>query len=142
MGKRIFQTIIIVLLHLAANLFIQVSSQVLMWFFYDYAPGDILAGFLGACALLGLDYFICRSLGEKQKLTKGKKILLHGADLVLMLPVCALTVYVLFSDLRDQPIAGYSPDEILSLAGIALLEIALVMERVRLILGRPDDISV
>jgi len=123
---------LVVLLHCAVNLFLQMQFGARMVFFYDDTVSNIVLWTLIGIGLIGLDYLVCKRLLK----TEARPVprLLHCADLVLLLPLLVFWGYGFILALAEKDLsAQFEKYQIAWILGLLLVDLCLVWERLRLI---------
>ena len=127
---------LIVIIHVVTSFVIFDACGVLGFFFYDYDVSDLVKCFLIGSLLIAADYFLCRTLIQKNHLEIQNPKLLHLTDLILPVGMGAFIVSGLLGDIPLWIRRPDSPGTRYSIACVILLiiiEALLVTDRVFLI---------
>ena len=127
---------LIVIIHVVTSFVIFDACGVLGFFFYDYDVSDLVKCFLIGSLLIAADYFLCRTLIQKNHLEIQNPKLLHLTDLILPVGMGAFIVSGLLGDIPlwirrpDNPETRYSIAYVILLI---IIEALLITDRVFLI---------
>ena len=127
---------LIVIIHVVTSFVIFDACGVLGFFFYDYDVSDLVKCFLIGSLLIAADYFLCRTLIQKNHLEIQNPKLLHLTDLLLPVGMGAFIVSGLLGDIPLWIRRPDSPGTRYSIAYVILLiiiEALLITDRVFLI---------
>lgn len=127
---------LIVVIHVVTSFVIFDACGVLGFFFYDYDVSDLVKCFLIGSLLIAADYFLCRTLIQKNHLEIQNPKLLHLTDLILPVGMGAFIVSGLLGDIPLWIRRPDSPGTRYSIAYVILLiiiEALLITDRVFLI---------
>ena len=127
---------LIVIVHILTSFVIFDACGVLGFFFYDYDVSDLVKCFLIGSLLIAADYFLCRTLIQKNHLEIQNPKLLHLTDLILPVGMGAFIVSGLLGDIPLWIRRPDSPGTRYSIAYVILLiiiEALLITDRVFLI---------
>ena len=127
---------LIVIIHVVTSFVIFDACGVLGFFFYDYDVSDLVKCFLIGSLLIAADYFLCRTLIQKNHLEIQNPKLLHLTDLILPVGMGAFIVSGLLGDIPLWIRRPDSPGTRYSIAYVILLiiiEALLITDRVFLI---------
>ncbi len=122
------EKIIILLSHLVCSFFIHVSAIVNYIFYNEISIAQKAITFITAIILLCADYYLCK------RLSYGQCKWIHWFDLPLMIAPCGFVLYITLS----KYIYYYKPyhfsfSEIMIIFVILLVEISILIERLKLI---------
>ena len=127
---------LIVIIHVVTSFVIFDACGVLGFFFYDYDVSDLVKCFLIGSLLIAADYFLCRTLIQKNHLEIQNPKLLHLTDLLLPVGMGAFIVSGLLGDIPlwirrpDSPGTRYSIAYVIL---VIIIEALLITDRVFLI---------
>ena len=127
---------LIVIIHVVTSFVIFDACGVLGFFFYDYDVSDLVKCFLIGSLLIAADYFLCRTLIQKNHLEIQNPKLLHLTDLIFPVGMGAFIVSGLLGDIPLWIRRPDSPGTRYSIAYVILLiiiEALLITDRVFLI---------
>ena len=116
---------LIAVLHFVTSFVIFDACGVLGFFFYDYDVSDLVKCFLVGSVLIAADYFLCRTLIQKNNLEIRKPKLLHLTDLIF--PV-GMGVFIVSGLLGDIPLWIHRPDNPETRYGIVFLILVMIIE--------------
>jgi len=127
---------LIIIIHVVTGFVIFDACGVLGFFFYDYDVSDLVKCFLIGSLLIAADYFLCRTIIQKNHLEIQNPKLLHLTDLILPVGMGAFIVSGLLGDIPlwirrpDSPGTRYSIAYVIFLI---IIEALLITDRVFLI---------
>ncbi len=127
---------LIIIIHVVTSFVIFDACGVLGFFFYDYDVSNLVKCFLIGSLLIAADYFLCRTLIQKNHLEIQNPKLLHLTDLILPVGMGAFIVSGLLGDIPLWIRRPDSPGTRYSIAYVILLiiiEALLITDRVFLI---------
>ena len=127
---------LIVIIHVVTSFVIFDACGVLGFFFYDYDVSDLVKCFLIGSLLIAADYFLCRTLIQKNHLEIQNPKLLHLTDLLLPVGMGAFIVSGLLGNITlwiRRPDSSETRYSIVYVILLIIIEALLIIDRIFLI---------